>query len=213
MKEWFEGNLPWFVSGTLEAGESARMERYIAQHPEAAAQVEAYRRFSEDAKRQWHPTPGESPGLALAFEKIRAVQAGAQDARWRRLLAWFGRFGISPQLAGAAAVVLIAVQAAFIGVLQREVTTLETQYSEYRSAPPASDVGPFIRVSFRPDTKELDVRMLLVGIGATYVGGPSQLGDYYVHVPREYIDRAVEQLNASQLVESAALVAKVPPLK
>ena len=213
MKEWFETNLPWYVNGTLDPGETAEMETYIAQHPEAAAQVESYRRFSESIAEQWQPVLGTTPGLAQALEKIRVEQARSPDTLWQRLRDRLARIGITPGMAGAAAVVVIAVQAVFIGLLQRETRSPGADYSEFRSTPSNGAVGPFIRVSFRPETKEFDIRMLLVGLGATYVGGPSQLGDYYVFVPGDHVDRAVQQLNASHLVEGASVVAKVPPLK
>lgn len=212
MKERFETNLPWFVNGTLDPGEAAEMEAYIAQHPEAAAQLETYRRFGESIAERWQPEPNATPGLAKALDKIRIEQATRPDTLWQRIWVKLGRIGITPGIAGAAAVVVIAVQAVFIAVLQHETRSPAADYSQFRSTPSNGAVGPFIRVSFRPETKEFDMRMLLVGLGATYVGGPSQLGDYYVLVPGDRVDRAVQQLNASHLVEGASLVGKVPPL-
>lgn len=213
MKDPFEVNLPWFVNGTLDPAEAAEMERHIAEHPEAAEQLAAYRRFSAAVAEQWRSVPGELPGFARVMDRIRTEQNQRGDTFWRRLSTWFGTGGIAPRLVGAAALVVVAVQAALIGVLHRDLRALETHYAQYRSSAGVAEVGPFIWVSFRPEATEFDIRMLLVGLGASYVGGPSQLGDYYVFVQREHADRAVERLNASHLVEAAALVAKVPTLE
>lgn len=118
--------------------------------------------------------------------------------------------GSASRIAGVAALLLITVQGVWLGVMHRQIAGIEARQSEYRSSVGNAEIGPFIRVNFRPGTKEIDIRMLFIGLGATYVGGPSQLGDYYVFVPRDQIDRAAEQMRASQYVASASLVAKVP---
>ena len=42
MKERFEALVPWHVNGTLEQGEREWVERYVRDHPEAAAELRWY---------------------------------------------------------------------------------------------------------------------------------------------------------------------------
>ena len=213
MKDDFETNLPWYVNGTLDPEERADMERYLAEHPDAVAKLDWYREFSEHVRKAWKPDVIEVSGLERMLRAIHASAQPAGPSLWEKIWATLDGIGITPRVAGAAAIVVITLQAGLIGVMQRQLSDIESVQTENRSTAVNAKIGPFIRISFRPDTKEFDIRMLFVGLGATYVGGPSQLGDYYVYVPREYIDQVVVQLRSSQHVETAALVAKVPPFK
>ncbi len=212
MRETFELNLPWFVNGTLDAAEAAEMQRYLEENPEAAKQLAAYREFSGAVSEEWQTSPEDLPAFARLSDRIRAGQRHPASTWWQRLAGWFGGGSFFPRLAGAAAVVTIAVQAALLSVLHQDLARIEEREAQFRSTAGVAEVGPFIRVSFRPEAREMDTRMLLIGLGASYVGGPSQLGDYYVFVNREQADQAINHLRASHLVESVDLVAKVPKL-
>ena len=212
MKDDFESNLPWYVNGTLDPEERYAMDRYIAEHPEVTSKLEWHRRLALDVRKLWQPAVYEPAGLVRALEMIRTRRPVSTVTWWQRISAKLDALGMTPRVAGIAALFVIVAQAALIGVMQRP-GEVDSGHAEYRSTSGNADMGPFIRISFRPETKEFDIRMLLVGLGATYVGGPSQLGDYYVFVPRDHIDQAVKQLKASQHVDTANLVAKVPPLK
>lgn len=130
--------------------------------------------------------------------------AGRVKREFLRLFA--SGFGL--QLAGLA---VIVVQGVVIGYMVMEPSA---PVSEIRS--PAVDtqyVGPFVKVSFSSDAKESDIRLLLVGLGASIISGPSQLGDYILYVGVARADFTVEQLKKSALVESATVIAAFPAAK
>jgi hypothetical protein len=215
MKETFEARLPWFVNGTLDAEAAAEMKRVIAADADTAAELRAYREFSEVLRNEWQPLPQEVPDFARLRTRIaseRRVRSGPSRPWWRRFAGWLAGSATVPRLAGVAALLVVAVQATVLAVLYGDLAVLEERASLYRSSAGATDVGPFIRVSFRAEAREMDTRMLLIGIGASYVGGPSQLGEYYVFVGRDQADQAIRILRASHLVDSVELVAKVPRL-
>jgi hypothetical protein len=116
-----------------------------------------------------------------------------------------------PRYAFATIATLAVVQFAVIGGLVQE---RGDEYADTRARPVVpAPAGPFIRVSLRPTATEADVRFLLVSVGASIVGGPTQLGDYYLYVPRERVDAVVRQLRQSRVVDQAEAIATLPEAK
>jgi hypothetical protein len=68
-----------------------------------------------------------------------------------------------------------------------------------------------LKISFAPDAKETDIRMLLVQVNGVLAGGPGQLGDYYVRVPAGSEAAALAQVQRTPIVQAAALAPGVPP--
>ncbi len=69
----------------------------------------------------------------------------------------------------------------------------------------------FIRVSFRQDTRESDLRTLLRSIHAEVVAGPSQIGDYFLLVSNPEAQAALATLKSSSSIESVEIVDELPP--
>ena len=67
-----------------------------------------------------------------------------------------------------------------------------------------------LKISFAPDAKEVDMRLLVVQVQGQLAGGPGQLGDWYVRVPEGRQQAALDTLKSNPLVLSAALSAGVP---
>ena len=57
--------------------------------------------------------------------------------------------------------------------------------------------GPYLKVNFKADAREADIRMLLVEVNGSLAGGPGQLGDWYVRIPEARIAAATDKLKAS----------------
>jgi hypothetical protein len=72
------------------------------------------------------------------------------------------------------------------------------------------DPGPFLKVNFKADAREADIRMLLVEIDGTLAGGPGQLGDWYVRIPEAHITAAADKVKASTIVDGVARVDALP---
>lgn len=126
-----------------------------------------------------------------------------------------GTFGwlFRPSLSYAVAASVLVAQFAVLAVFYQG-SAGEGGFSEFRNQPTVLPVaGPFIRASLKPDTKESDIRFLLISLGATIVGGPTQLGDYFIYVPPERTDWAARQMRQSPIVEQVNVIATLPPLK
>jgi hypothetical protein len=59
-----------------------------------------------------------------------------------------------------------------------------------------------LRVTFKAEAEELDIRGALVDVGGTLVGGPGQLGEYLVRVPPGKLDAAAARLRANAAIEA-----------
>jgi hypothetical protein len=213
MNNWFRENLPWYVNGTLVSEERAEMDRYLAAHPDAVKELAAYRTLTDHVKESWTVQVGRAPEVSKVMAQVRKSRPEHQRTLRQMLIAMWDRLGHFPRVAVGGGFALLLLQSVTIGLLMKDVRQLEGNYAQTRSLLGDADIGPFIMVTFRPETTELNVRTLLVSIGAVYVGGPTQLGDYFLYVPRDQIDHALAQVKESQYVESASLIAKVPLLK
>ena len=68
-----------------------------------------------------------------------------------------------------------------------------------------------LKISFAPDAKETDIRMLVMQLRGELAGGPGQLGDYYLRVPAGTEADALKRAQAAPIVQAAALAPGVPP--
>jgi hypothetical protein len=97
-----------YADGALDGDDRARVEAYLADHPEAADEVEALRAVINDT-RATQPRPSHEPDWAAMRQAIADEVGGYGSAPapswWRRLLR--PRYGLTAALAAAAVVVLI----------------------------------------------------------------------------------------------------------
>ena len=70
--------------------------------------------------------------------------------------------------------------------------------------------GPYLKLNFKADAREADIRLLLVNIHGSLAAGPGQLGDYYVRVPAQQIDAITAQLKGDPIVEGLQVVDGLP---
>ena len=215
--------IPWYANGTLSTADREYVESELNSHPAYRGELDFYQALRRKLQADT-PTIDRAAGLADAMKRIREQPAlvgeigGNSAGRELRshsggLIAWWR--GVFCEVSGSrlaygVGAVVIAVQAAFISAL----LTREEPYSDLRSsAAVASSAGPFIKVNFKPDTREADVRFLLVGVGASIVGGPTQLGDYYLYLEAKRTDWAAQQLKSSPQVENVSVIATLPAAK
>jgi len=112
---------------------------------------------------------------------------------------------LRPALAGALAVVVVQ------GVVIANLATSGDDSSEIRATrPTVVEAGPFLKVNFKADAREADIRMLLVEINGSLAGGPGQLGDWYVRIPEARITAAADKLKTSAIVDGVARVDALP---
>lgn len=206
--------LPWYATGKLGAAERARVDRYLAAHPDAATQLAGLRdeldAFVIDNEAESGPAGG---ALARLMES-----AGAEPRRWP---GWFeasaGAVGrwiemLSPGqlgLAAMAAALVVVLQAAAIGGLlldRPDGVTYETA-SGPRDAAPAT--GTFALVSFVPGASATAITDLLLASGAAIADGPKPGGLYRVRLSTEPLDEAAARARLATLGARRDIVAFV----
>ena len=203
MNERFEELLPWYANGSLEAEDRAWVDAYLAEHPEARSELAWYQSLQQRVQSNAPAVP-ETIGLA---KTMRLIQ-GDQPSLVERIGAFFGNFGLRPGVA-LAGLALVAVQG---GVILNLLGDANDKADEIRALNAERvDEGPLLKVSFAPDAKEADIRLLLVQVHGELAGGPGQLGDYYLRVPEGSQAEALARAKASPIVQAAQLAAGVPP--
>ena len=202
-KERFEELLPWYANGTLGAEDRAFVDAYLEQHPEARGELDWYQSLQQRVRENAPAVPA-TIGLARAMRLIR----GDRPTLAERFGAFFGNFGLRPSFAFAALAV-VAVQG---GVILNLLGEASDDANEIRALKAIRvEEGPMLKISFAPDAKESDIRMLLVQVHGVLAGGPGQLGDYYVRVPAGSEAAALAQVQRTPIVQAAALAPGVPP--
>jgi hypothetical protein len=89
----------------------------------------------------------------------------------------------------------------------------DDEASQIRAIPGAGavDAGPYLKVNFKGEAREADIRMLLVEAHGSLAAGPGQLGDYYVRVPAAQLAGVTDKFRASGIVEAVTVVDGLPP--
>lgn len=203
MNERFEELLPWYANGTLGPEDRAFVEAYLEQNPDARSELEWYRSLQQRV-RENTPTVPATIGLARAMQLIR----GDRPTFAERVSAFFGNLGLRPSYAFAA----LAIMAVQGGVILNLLGDARENEEEIRALNAVRvEEGPMLKVSFAPDAKESDIRMLMVQVGGELAGGPGQLGDYYLRVPAGTEAAALAKVQAAPIVQAASLAPGVPP--
>jgi hypothetical protein len=215
MKTRFDELLPFYVNDTLDETDRAWVDAYLSEHPKSAAELQWYRSLQDTMKRD-APAVSAEVGLDRVMARIRADRAPARapaqptaPSFGERVRGWLAALApqplLRPALAGALAVVVVQ------GIVIANLAGKGDDASEIRAIPPAAVVrGPFLKVNFKADAREADIRMLLVEIDGSLAGGPGQLGDWYVRIPEARINAAADTLKASTIVDGVARVDALP---
>lgn len=203
MNDRFEELLPWYVNGSLGAEDRAFVEAHLEQHPELRSELDWYkslqRRVQENA-----PAVPATLGLAKAMRLIQ----GDRPTFSERVSAFFGNLGMRPAYA-LAGLAIVAVQG---GVILQLLGDVHDNADEIRALNAKRvDEGPMLKISFAPDARETDIRMLVIQLRGELAGGPGQLGDYYLRVPAGTEAEALKRAQATPIVQAAALAPGVPP--
>ena len=202
----FQELLPFYVNGSLQGEEREWMERQLAEHADARAELEACRALQSRIRRSLPEVPA-TLGLDKAMARIRGDRPGRLD-RFAALLGLGG--GLRPAMA-LAGLALVAVQAGVIVSLVARPAD-EDAGAGLRT-PKASTVhdGPLLKINFAPDAKEAEIRHLLVSVQGRLAGGPGQLGDYYVAVPAGREQALADEVRRSPIVQGVVLAPGLPP--
>ena len=216
MKSRFDELLPFYVNGTLSEADRAWVDGYLREHPTAAAELNWYRSLQTRLREDVPPVSSEV-GLERALMRIRTegpapqrARRAAQPSAFERLRDWLSAIVPQPLLrpAFAGALAVVALQTAVIVQLVIERDDDSSQIRALQGS--VVDKGPYLRVNFKADAREADIRMLLVEVHGSLAAGPGQLGDYYLRVPERQLAAVTDRLNASGIVDGVAVVDALP---
>jgi hypothetical protein len=201
--ERFEELLPWYVNGSIGAEDRAFVEAYLEQHPEMRGELEWYRSLQ---RRVQENAPAVPATIGLA-KTMRLIQ-GDRPTFAERVGAFFGTMGLRPRYA-VAGLAIMAVQG---GVILELLGDVRDNAEEIRALHAVRvEEGQMLKISFAPDAKETDIRMLVMQVRGELAGGPGQLGDYYLRVPAGSEADALKRVQAAPIVQAASLAPGVPP--
>jgi hypothetical protein len=201
--------LPWYANGTLQTDEREWVDRCLAADGDARAELAWYRALQSTLAQSVVDVPPDL-GLARTLQRVRADRPALRD----RIRDWLGAAGIRPiaalarPVAAMAAVGVIAVQGIVIYSLAGHRNEDAQPIRALRAVP--ANAGPLLRVNFAPDAREADIRLLLSAVEGSLVGGPGQLGNYYVRVPAGAENAALKRLKRDRIVAAVEIVAGVP---
>jgi len=214
MKSRFDELLPFYVNGSLDDNDRAWVDEYLREHPKSAAELQWYRTLLDTMQRD-APAVSAEVGLDKVMARIRGQRAPARAAAkptepsfGERVRGWLAALApqplLRPALAGALAVVVVQ------GIVIANLAT-QDDASEIRTVKPTVvETGPYLKVNFKADAREADIRMLLVEVNGSLAGGPGQLGDWYVRIPEARIAAAADMVKASPIVDGVARVDALP---
>lgn len=216
-KQQFHQWLPFYVNGRLADADRVWMNQYLAGHPTAAAEVQIEQALKKTLQTEL-PNFSPNQGLEAFMSHIRSDSGFAKKSSFTVSFRLFlnkcqlavKALFISPQW--AMAVTLLIVQTGIIGLLiaNRSVPIVPDQ-AEWRSVGDASSYhGPVLQITFKPSATEEEIRLLLVKIRGTLIGGPGQLGNYIVKVPVESVEEAQKQVVRSPIIESVNVLQDIP---
>lgn len=201
-QERFEELLPWYVNGTASESDRAWVDGWLSQHPESRAELDWYQSLQRHVQ-DGAPAIPATLGLARTMKLIQ----GDRPSFAERVAGFFAGFGMKPGLA-LAGLAVFAIQGGVILNLMQS----QDEASEIRSMRgTVVEEGPLLKVSFAPDARESDIRLLLVKVQGELAGGPGQLGDYYLRVPAGTESAALAAVQSAPIVQAAALAPGVPP--
>ncbi|CAN5465556.1 hypothetical protein BH11PSE11_BH11PSE11_04130 [soil metagenome] len=213
MQDDIRNNLPWLVNGTLGAEDRSRLEAAIANNGDARAALNWETALRREVKSETAEWSAPSNALHLVMQRIAAEKASAKSqVKSSGVSAFITRIMQSvqatPKFAFACAV--MAVQVGVIGYLWSSIEQ-ERVYSDYRNAQLYTGATAFVRVMFKSNTTEKEIRYLLRNANAEIVAGPSQVGDYYLLVDPPQLKSTLTVLKSNKNIETAEIVDALPP--
>ena len=216
--------LPWYVNNTLATTERDWVDAQVARSHAARlllAQENIFR--SRAALLADVPAPSQGDlGLARLLHRVRhdmparhesssatrATEArgpGASSSVWQALQRWLAWL-TQPRMATAMAVMLV-VQAGVIGWMSQH--DLATEYDESRGV--AVQEARTLRVRFKSELPERELRRALNAAGARIVSGPNQLGEYWLASDLVSLDEMKASLLSSGVAEQIDTDVQGPP--
>lgn len=181
--------LPWYANGSLDPLEAVEVEAHLAVCPRCQKELQWCRDIAHSVQTmddpEWVPSPGHFDSL---IEKVNA-SSSAQG----RVMAWRDRFTLfvrSIRQSPAEMRWMLAMQTVAVVLLAGALIVLmpyqQPEYYQTLSSPTKADPNdvPRVQIALSEDTKEKEIRSLLLAMHASIVQGPNSLGVYVVALPK-----------------------------
>lgn len=213
-REEIEMLLPWYVTGKLDREDLARVEAYLAAHPEAARQLDLARaeRDQSVAGNEALGAPSAGAAAHVMASLSAATPAWAAWRTVRQIPQRIGELFIAPtanavRWAAVAVAALVAIETGMIATLlsERSVGTYQTA-----SGTEAVD-GISVLVVFADDARAAAIGQLLADFDARIVDGPKAGGVYKVRLRTEDRSQAAREALMRRLTERRDIVRAVLP--
>jgi hypothetical protein len=212
-REEIEMLLPWYVTGKLGPGDLAKVEAYLAAHPQFAHQLDLVRAERDESvlanEAQGAPSAGATAQLMAALPSAR--QAGAAWHALRRSLQQVGELFVAPtanavRWAAVAVALVVAIEAGVIAKLVGERPDI------YQPAGgPQTGDGIAVLIVFADDARAPAISKLLADFDASIVDGPKAGGLYKVRLRTEDRSQAAREALMRRLTERGDVVRAVLP--
>jgi anti-sigma factor RsiW len=205
-REEIEKLLPWYVTGKLAPSDTSKVERFLAEHPDALSQLQL---IGTERQETAHANEAMGwPRSGMSDRLMASLPDSVASSRGHGRFAKFGQFLRMPpvlraQWAALAMALLILGQAAFIAVLL-------TREPTYRLAAGAHADGAAALIAFADDAKASDIARFLANFEATIVDGPKPGGVYKIRL-RKPDKSQPDDILLSKLAEHRDVVRIVLP--
>lgn len=203
-RDALESLLPFYLNGTLEGAELARVESWLADDPAALISLaEAEAELSAtNVANEAHRPPADALKRFTASLEAETAPAPAVAAGSFFADLWEKFIGAPPAVAwGAAAAMLALVVAQAVTPTGNAPGTSGGSFTEAGIERAASE-APHVLVVFAPDAGMAEISALLDETGASLAGGPKPGGIYRVELPATTIaefDEIADAIAASPL--------------
>jgi hypothetical protein len=177
-REEVEKTLPFYVTGRIDHTNAAEIGDYLNHHPDVASQLDLIRAERDSAiaaNAIYANRPVRSFDRVAAMIGKPAAQPARPAGRGRDWMDWIKRLFAMPSspafgLLGAAAAIVIVLQAATIGTLV--VAHYPNIFIGASGGNGAVDAGTTVVVRFTDDATTAAIADALSGLGVRIVDGP-----------------------------------------
>lgn len=195
----FRAALPFYINGTLPAGERAEVEAFLATDAEAREEL-AFAQALAGAARQHVEARDPMAGFDRFQQRLAAARAGERKPAKRGWRDWGASWGFSPALGFVIA--LLGLQTVMnLGVLPRAVDAPVT-----RSLATAQRAAN-LKIVVRPSANMAQLVELLQAQRCQVVWGPGSGGEFWLVVDdRKRIEAVRDALLRSNLVDDVLVL-------
>lgn len=210
--------VPFYVTGRISAADAARVDAYLARHPDFARSIEASRderrAAVEVSEAAGFPSARATDEIfkAIAAEPVPTTLAMQEAARGLldRVREFFAApTAMSVRYATAAAAAIILVQAAVLGTLWSGRAP-GNGYDTASGPQHVDSTGAIALIAFQEAATLAQINHVLESAGARIVEGPLKGGLYRIRLPSEVtgaadIERAIASLKGHAGVVKTAV--------